>query len=143
MGSKDDLRSIGIVNVHNTLRLALAAGVIDRGKDVALSYRAADHERGGRSAHWRAWAVSHKTAPGGHWQDYGNKTLPLFGDARLSHAELKAKVLADLLAWATDTYGDLGWTAVPGLPGNLLPAAVAAWVKDEVAKARRAAKASA
>lgn len=129
----DRLREIKIFNGPNAMARAVENGY--DGPDIVLSYMPADNGRGGRGAYWRVHSGSHKTNPGGDWQDYGHKTFTIFG--RGTHAEVKAAKLDEAQTWVAERYGVTEWSPISGLPGTLLPAPAAAIIKRLVKEAAR------
>lgn len=129
----DRLRSIDIYNPHNAMKVAVENGY--DGEDILITYTAADNGRGGHGAFWRVSSLTRQTAPGGHWQDHGMKTIGLWG--RGPHAEIKAAALAEAKAFASEKYGVTDWVPISGLRGALFPAAAAAVIKRLLREAQK------
>lgn len=120
--ANDRLRAIGIINSWDVMQRAHKDGLKE---DVWLSYHAATTGRGSRSARWVVASKTHKTNPGAHWMDYGQKTFHVYS------GKDRAEKLEVAKAWVAEKYGITEWAKIPGVygAGNQFPKSVADHIK--------------
>lgn len=132
MGARERAKAAGIHNAHGAMTKAVAAGY--DGPDIILDYKPGETGRISRSAHWSVWSPSHKTNPGGHWQDYGQQVFLVVG--RGKHSEVKAETEQQARKWAAEKYGVTEWAKVPGIYGGpYFPVAAAQVIKRLIREA--------
>ena len=129
---------LGIVNPWQMVQkyVALHPG----SPTVFLDYRPSDPQAR-YSAAWQVLDVTGKrTDPdrGGHYRNHGRKTFTV------SYYADRAAALKAAQEWTSERYGVQEWAPAPRTAGGLavVPAPVAAWVKAELAAARKRERAA-
>lgn len=114
-------QALGIRNAYVlTMRYSNETGLTG----VYLSYRTAQKGRWFRSAAWQVIRPGYRTDPEAHWTDHGHKTFDVFRPG-----DQKGTRLAEAQEWAGARYGVTEWVKIPGFPGDVFPAEIAAWYK--------------